>query len=205
MQEDFPTLLQAHPAMQALSEDSPERVRHFKKFVIQFLNGLKDTDGTLVELLRVAWPYPNDVLGLACGKWKAVVMKDAHITDVVMGQLCKTVETQKLLEHYRSPEYMRCVGECAVIMMDTLDSDPGHFQEIMAVFSPGVVYATLTTHREQFNRRFGTMVDASELKVSVQFWLVDTLRLMMRKKPRHILRSCIRKTIRAKTLKLKFL
>jgi hypothetical protein len=191
--------------MQALPADSPERVRHFKQFVIQFLNGIKDTDGTLVELLRVAWPYPNDVLELACGKWRAVVMKDAHITEDVMRKLCKTVETQKLLANYRSPEYMRCVGECAVIMMDTLDSTPGVLQEIMAVFSPGVVYATLTTHRTQFMHRFGTIIDPSELKVSVQFWLVDTLRRRLRKKPGHILRSCIRKTIRVRMSKLKFL
>jgi hypothetical protein len=207
MQEDSP-LLQSHPAMTALPADSPERVKHFKKFVIELLNGLKATDGTLFEIMRVARAYPTDVLVLACGKWRAVVMKDAGIAEDIMAKLCKMVEMQWLLEtEYGSPEYVLCVGQCSTIIMDTLDSipDPSRFPEVVGVFPAGAVYAMVTTHTEEFIHRFGKVFDVFTLPVSIQFWLVDTLRLMIRKNPNHVLQESIRRTIRSKTLKLKLL
>jgi hypothetical protein len=77
MQEDLSLL---HPAMAALPADSPERVKHYKDYVQQFVAGLQEIEEiSLFKVMGVAWAYPNDVLVLACGKWRAVVMKKACI------------------------------------------------------------------------------------------------------------------------------
>ena len=207
MQDDSP-LHQAHPAMLALPVDNAERVKHFKKFVIELLNELKSTDGTLPELMRVMWAFPLDVLLLACGKWRAVVMRDARIEEAVMAKLSQMVEMQSLLEtEYGSRKYRRSVRRCVAIIMDTLDSipDPVLFPEVIGVFPSGAVYRMLTAHRGEFIARFGELIDIDTLPVSIQFWLVNALRRTIKQKRNHVLRDCIRRTIRSKTLKLKAL
>ena len=205
MQEDSPLRL-AHPAMLALPVDSLERVKHFKQFVIELLNAFKSTDGTLPELMRVMWAYPNDVLLLACGKWRAVVMRDACIEEAVMAKLSSMVEMQSLLETaYGSRKYRHCVRQCITIIMETLDSISDHslFPEVIGLFPSGAVYHMLTAHRGEFIARFGELIDIDTLPVSIQFWLVNTLRHTIKRKRNHVLRDCIRRAIRSKTLKLK--
>ena len=207
MQEDSP-LRVAHPAMLALPVDNPDRVKHFKKYVVELLNELKSTDGTLPELMRAMWGYPNDVLLLACGKWRAVVMRDACIEEAVMAKLCTMAELQSLLEtEYGSRKYRRCVRQCVAIIMETLDSipDPGLFPGVIALFPTGAVYRMLTAHRVEFITRFGGLLDIDTLPVSIQFWLVNALRRTIKRKPNHVLRDCIHGAIRAKTQKLKLL
>ena len=206
MQEDLSLL---HPAMAALPADSPERVQHYKEYVKQFVAGLQEIkEISLFEVMGVAWAYPNDVLVLACGKWRSKVMEKACIKEDMMAKLCMMVEMQRLLEtKYGSREYMLCAGQCATVIMDTLDSipDSGRFAEVIGVFPPGAVYYMLTTHRKEFITRFGSIFDVETLPVSGQFWLVNTLRRVMHKNPRHVMRGFIRKVIRAKTLKLRLL
>ena len=207
MQTDFDALLEQHTEMIALPADSTERVRHFKQFVIRFLEDIKaDCDGTLPELMRVASPYPTDVLEMACGKWKSTVMRDGQIPEEVMAQLSKMVEMQKLTEASSWPEDERCGRECARIIMAMLDSIPAGFQEVLEVFPPGAVYATLATHRVQFTRRFGSVIErhvinqivasVSDREKKKPRLLGHLRRIQMRSKRPHVLDGCIRKTIR---------
>ena len=77
MQKDLSLL---HPATAALPADSPERVQHYKDYVKQFVAGLQEIkEISLFEVMGVAWAYPNDVLVLACRKWRAAVRKKACI------------------------------------------------------------------------------------------------------------------------------
>ena len=206
MQTDLDALLEKHTEMVALPADCADKVKHFKKFVIQFLEDVKaDCDGTLPELMRVASQYPTDVLEMACGKWKTTVMRDGQISGDVMAQLSKMVEMQKLTESDTWPEVERCGRECAQIIMAMLDSIPDStgFQEVLEVFPSGAVYATLATHRVQFTRRFGSVIErhvVNQIVASVsdpekkRARLLGHLRLIQRK--RHVLHGCIRKTIR---------
>jgi hypothetical protein len=202
MQEDLSLL---HPAMAALPADSPERVKHYKDYVQQFVAGLQEIEEiSLFKVMGVAWAYPNDVLVLACGKWRAVVMKKACIKKKMMAKLCTMVKMQRLLEtDYGSRKYMLCARKCATVIMDTLDSipDSGQFAEVIGVFPPGAVYCMLTTRREEFITRFGSIFDVETLPVSRQFWLVNTLRRMMHKNPKHVMQDLVH----AKTLKLRLL
>ncbi len=70
--------------MLALPVDNAERVKHFKKFVIELLNELKSTDGKLPELMRVMLAFPLDVLLLGFWKWMAVVIREARIEEAVI-------------------------------------------------------------------------------------------------------------------------
>ena len=207
MQTDFDALLEKHTEMVALPADCADKVKHFKKFVIQFLEDVKaDCDGTLPELMRVASQYPTDVLEMACGKWKTTVMRDGQISEEVMEQLSKMVEMQKLTESNTWPEDERCGRECAQIIMAMLDSIPAGFQEVLEVFPPGAVYATLATHRMQFNRRFGSVIErhvVNQIVASVSDrekkkprLLGHLRRIQRRRKHPHVLDGCIRKTIR---------
>lgn len=214
MQADFDTLLEKHAEMVALPVECTDRVKHFKKFVIQLLEDVKaECDGTLPELMRVASKYPNDVLEMACGKWRATVIRDGQIPEEVMAQLSKMVEMQKLTETNAWPEDERCGRECAQIIMGMLDSipDSNSFQEVLEVFPPAAVYATLATHRVQFTNRFGSIIERQAVnkivasvsdpdkKKNTRSWLLSRLnrmhRVIQKNGSSHTLEHCIRKMV----------